>query len=337
MSQDSPLISVIIPVYKVETYLDQCVESIVQQTYRNLEIILVDDGSPDRCAEMCDLWATKDPRIKVVHKKNGGLGDARNAGLVVAAGDYIGFVDSDDWCEPDMFQELLESCLQYDAPVAACNVFVDWECGWPTEYATFATERSCWDASDVRRYFFDGKLTAWAWNKLYRKDLIPDLKYPTQAYEDIPVAREIFTKINRCALTGKSSYHYRQRQGSIVNSTVNLSQFTLIDELRKNAEAAKAFSLEDVAVARLAVSSFNFLAKVEKGTDPALKVKIPSLVEDIRRYQFSLRGKSVVRKKDKIFLYCIAKGFPYKMVFGIRRLFQGAYWALNMKGGQKKQ
>lgn len=337
MTQDLPLISVVIPVYKVETYLDQCVESIVQQTYRNLEIILVDDGSPDRCAEMCDLWATKDSRIKVIHKKNGGLGDARNAGLVVATGDYIGFVDSDDWCEPDMFQELLESCLQYKAPVAVCNVFVDWECGWPTEYETFAAERSCWDASDVRRNFFNGKLTAWAWNKLYRKDLIPDLKYPTQAFEDIPVARNIFTKIERCALTGKCSYHYRQRQGSIVNSAVNLSQFTLIDELRKNAVAAKAFLLEDVAVARLAVSSFNFLAKVEKEKDPALKSKIPSLVEDICRYQFGLREKSVVRKKDKIFLYCIAKGLPYKMVFGIRRLFQGVYWALNMKGGQKKQ
>jgi hypothetical protein len=101
--------------------------------------------------------------------------------------------------------------------------------------------------------------------------------------------------------------------------------------------AAKAFLLEDVAVARLAVSSFNFLAKVERGKAPALREKIPSLVEDIRRYQFGLREKSVVRKKDKIFLYCIAKGLPYKMVFGIRRLFQGVYWALNMKGGQKKQ
>ncbi len=337
MSQDNPLISVIVPVYKVEEYLDQCVDSIVNQTYRNLEIILVDDGSPDKCPEMCDAWAKKDSRIKVVHKENGGLGDARNAGVAIARGDYFGFIDSDDWCEPDMYQELLESCLQNDAPVAVCNVFVDWECGWPTEYETFACERSCWDASEVRRYFFNGKLTAWAWNKLYRKDLIPNLKYPTQAYEDIPVAREIFTKISRCALTGKCSYHYRQRQGSIVNSAVNLSQFTLIDELRKNAEMAKSFSLEEVAVARLAVSSFNFLAKVEREKDPALKEKISSLVEDVCRYQFGLREKSVVRKKDRIFLYCIAKGLPYKMVFGIRRLFQGVYWTLNMKGGQKKQ
>ena len=90
------LISVIVPVYKVEKYLDRCVESIVNQTYRNLEIILVDDGSPDNCGAMCDVWAAKDSRIKVIHKKNGGLSDARNAGMAVSTGQYIGFVDGDD-------------------------------------------------------------------------------------------------------------------------------------------------------------------------------------------------------------------------------------------------
>ena len=96
MPQEQPLISVIVPVYKVEAYLDPCVESIINQTYRNLEIILVDDGSPDRCPEMCDAWAAKDSRIKVVHKKNGGASDARNVGLDVFLGDYVTFMDSDD-------------------------------------------------------------------------------------------------------------------------------------------------------------------------------------------------------------------------------------------------
>ena len=337
MPQEQSLISIIVPVYKVEAYLDQCVESIVNQTYRNLEIILVDDGSPDRCPEMCDAWAKKDSRIKVVHKKNGGLGDARNAGVAIARGDYFGFIDSDDWCEPDMYQELLDSCVRFDAPVSVCNALIDWENGWAQERTSFSDSRAFWEKSEILRNFFNGHLTAWACNKLYRRNLIDFLHYPKQPYEDIPVARNLFTHIEKVAFSGKDSYHYRQRQGSIVNSAVNLSQFTLIDELRKNAEMAKSFSLEEVAVARLAVSSFNFLAKVEREKDPALKEKISSLVEDVCRYQFGLRGKSVVRKKDRIFLYCIAKGLPYKMVFGIRRLFQGVYWALNMKGGQKKQ
>ena len=103
-----PLISIIVPVYKVEKYLNRCVESIVKQTYSNLEIILVDDGSQDQCPVMCDAWMEKDNRIKVVHKKNGGLSDARNAGMKISKGEFIGFVDSDDLIDHNMYQLLYE-------------------------------------------------------------------------------------------------------------------------------------------------------------------------------------------------------------------------------------
>ncbi|MBQ6857596.1 MAG: glycosyltransferase, partial [Lachnospiraceae bacterium] len=109
------LISIIVPVYKVEMYLDRCVRSLVEQSYTNLEIILVDDGSPDNCGIMCDRWTEKDRRIKVIHKKNGGLSDARNAGLRIAAGEYIAFVDSDDWIEPEMYGHMLGLMGKYDA------------------------------------------------------------------------------------------------------------------------------------------------------------------------------------------------------------------------------
>ena len=105
----NPMISVIVPIYNVEKYLARCVDSIVNQTYKNLEIILVDDGSPDRCPQMCDDYAEKDSRIKVIHKKNGGLSDARNAGMAVATGEYISFIDSDDWIETSMFELLLNN------------------------------------------------------------------------------------------------------------------------------------------------------------------------------------------------------------------------------------
>ena len=104
----SDLISIVIPVYKAEQYLDQCISSVVNQSYRNLEIILVDDGSPDQCGKLCDEWAEKDKRIRVIHKENGGLSDARNAGLDIASGEYIGFVDSDDFVHPEMYQRLYE-------------------------------------------------------------------------------------------------------------------------------------------------------------------------------------------------------------------------------------
>ena len=104
---ENRVISVIVPVYNVEKYLDKCVDSIVNQTYKNLEIILVDDGSPDNCPKMCDAWVEKDSRIKVIHKENGGVSSARNAGLKASCGEYIGFVDSDDFIQPDMFEQLL--------------------------------------------------------------------------------------------------------------------------------------------------------------------------------------------------------------------------------------
>ena len=110
-------ITVIVPVYKVEKYLDQCVESIVNQTYRNLEIILVDDGSPDRCPQMCDEWAKKDERIKVIHQRNAGLGPARNSGMAIATGEYVAFVDSDDWVKPEMYQRLYEAAEGCEADI----------------------------------------------------------------------------------------------------------------------------------------------------------------------------------------------------------------------------
>ena len=119
-----PKISVIVPVYKTEGLLDRCVESIVGQTYKNLEIILVDDGSPDNCPAICDEWAEKDSRIRVIHKENGGLCSARNAGMDIAAGDYWGFVDSDDCIEPDMYQLLVENAASTQADISRCGILL---------------------------------------------------------------------------------------------------------------------------------------------------------------------------------------------------------------------
>ena len=114
-------ISIIVPVYKVEPYLRKCLDSIVGQTYQKLEIILVDDGSPDSCGAICDAYAARDERIRVIHKENGGVASARNAGLDAATGDYIGWVDSDDWIEADMFECLLKGAEDYDADIVVCG------------------------------------------------------------------------------------------------------------------------------------------------------------------------------------------------------------------------
>ena len=116
-----PKLSVIVPVFKVEKYLDRCVNSILSQTFTDLELILVDDGSPDNCPAMCDAWAEKDSRVKVIHKENGGLSSARNAGVAAAQAEYIAFVDSDDWVEQDFLKTLYEAAVVYGADMVQCN------------------------------------------------------------------------------------------------------------------------------------------------------------------------------------------------------------------------
>ena len=121
MESCADLISIIVPVYNMEQYLERCMESIINQTYPTLEIILVDDGSTDRSPQLCDAYAKKDSRIRVVHKPNGGLSDARNAGLAIATGTYIGYVDSDDWIELDMYERMYSACVENGAQLAVCR------------------------------------------------------------------------------------------------------------------------------------------------------------------------------------------------------------------------
>ena len=118
-----PKISIIVPIYNVEKYLDKCVSSILNQTFTDFELLLVDDGSPDRCGEMCDEYAKKDSRVKVIHRKNGGLSAARNSGIDAACGKYIGFIDSDDYIEENMYEHLYDVITKYDADIACGGIF----------------------------------------------------------------------------------------------------------------------------------------------------------------------------------------------------------------------
>lgn len=173
---NEPLVSVIVPVYKVGKYLDKCVESIVGQTYKNLEIILVDDGSPDNCPAMCDKWAERDSRIKVIHKQNGGVSSARNAGIDAAQGEFIGFVDSDDWLEPDMYDCLVKNALEYNADISRCGYFVDWS-DHTSYVGSTEKKKNLPDDVEARREMlatYHG--TSALWNKVYRASLFDSLR-----------------------------------------------------------------------------------------------------------------------------------------------------------------
>ena len=217
-----PTVSVIIPVYKVERYLDACVESVVGQTYTDLEILLVDDGSPDRCPEMCDAWAQKDPRIRVIHRKNGGLSAARNTGLAAAKGEFIAFADSDDRMEPDAIRRAVEAQKRYDVDMVIFNLtYVD-EDNNPLPAPDFSgfkdevlSEEGIW-----KRYFSLDETKIYyvvAWNKLYRRSLFYALRYAVgKRYEDQFILPYLLDQCRTVACLAYPGYRYVQRKGSIM-------------------------------------------------------------------------------------------------------------------------
>ena len=222
-------ISVIVPVYKVEAYLDRCVESIVNQTTRNLEIILVDDGSPDHCGAMCDAWAFRDDRIKVIHKENGGLSDARNAGLQMASGAYISFVDSDDWIHPEFLERLYNAAVLHGADLAACDIRIV-NPGDEGNDEVVQGESIPYAAEQAIETLTNGVgFRAVAWNKLYSASLLLGESFPVGKYhEDEFFTYRILDKARRLAYVDAQLYFYLQRPGSIMQ-TVSVKHLDLLD------------------------------------------------------------------------------------------------------------
>ena len=211
------LISVIVPVYKVEKYLDKCVQSIVDQTYRNLEIILVDDGSPDRCGEICDAWAAKDSRIKVIHQKNMGGGAARNAGLDIATGAWISFVDSDDYIAPFML-EYLHSLMDRETDIAECS-HMD-VTGDDALFPGGPGSISFWDTSSaMEAHIRDRFFRQLIWNKLYRREVIGDIRFPAGTkIDDEFFTYRVLGNAKQLVLSNRVCYAYRQQPESVMHS-----------------------------------------------------------------------------------------------------------------------
>ena len=227
-----PLISIIVPVYKVEKYLNRCVESIVSQTYSNLEIILVDDGSPDLCPVMCDDWAKKDSRIKVVHKKNGGLSDARNEGMRISNGELLGFVDSDDWIEQDMYRRLYESMRKDNSDIAACGVEMVWEDETLSEKLTKTNNCVLNREEAMRALIYESWLKQPVWYKLYKTKLIRNILFPVGKYhEDAFWSYQAIGAANRVSIINYVGYYYWQRNGSIMSEAYSLKRLDAIQAL----------------------------------------------------------------------------------------------------------
>ncbi len=214
--KELPLISVIVPVYKVEAYLDKCISSITEQTYRNLEILLVDDGSPDGSSAICDVWAARDARVKVLHKENGGGGQARNAALEIAQGGLIAFVDSDDYIAPDMFSYLY-GLLEDGADIAECGFTVteDDSARFPQETPAVTT----WNPRDaMAEHIRDTIFRQLIWNKLYRREVIGEIRFPVGTkIDDEFFTYRVLSRAKRLVHSDRVCYAYRQQPGSVMH------------------------------------------------------------------------------------------------------------------------
>ena len=211
------LVSVIIPVYKVPKYVEACVRSVLSQSYTNLEVILVDDGSPDECPRLCDEFVTLDNRIRVIHKQNGGLSDARNVGLAAAKGDVISFVDSDDTVESKMIETMLSAMVDEGADIAFCcvkKIYPDKEVEQLFPRKKIYSKRKA-----VFELIRNKDLESFAWNKLYKREILGENPFPVgRVFEDMLAMPTIFQNIKKAVFVNECLYNYYRRATSVLGT-----------------------------------------------------------------------------------------------------------------------
>ena len=247
------LVSIIVPIYKIEDYIKSCIKSIVNQTYKNLEIILVDDGSPDNCPSICDDWAEKDSRIKVIHKQNEGLIEARKSGLRIATGDYVSFVDGDDWIEPDMYQNIADAIDEYNPDCVITQFYYS----YPDreDKSRYCFDKSYYSRSELEnevfpKMLFDGKYYSFGvypncWTKVFKRDILEKNLYDVDSRvrmgEDIAFTYPCLMQCNSLAFVDKALYHYRINPQSMtkayddkLNEIIYLPYEALLNKSKEN-------------------------------------------------------------------------------------------------------
>lgn len=215
----SPLISIIVPCYKVEKYLPKCIDSIIKQTYTNLEIFLVNDGSPDNCGKICDEYAQKDYRIKVIHKTNGGLSDARNVAIDKMTGEYVVFVDSDDYIAPTHIEGLYDMIQHYQAEISVNTFKPFYDGAIPIPKPKSSKDYVYTGLEATEKMFYQEMFDNSAWGKMYKSSLFDNIRYPKGLlYEDLPTTYKLMLKASKVAYNNNETYYYLLRSDSIEGS-----------------------------------------------------------------------------------------------------------------------
>ena len=294
------LISIIVPVYNVEKYLKKCVDSIVNQTYKNLEIILVDDGATDNSGKICDELVELDNRIKVYHKKNGGLSDARNYGVERATGDYIGFVDSDDYIDAEMYEKLYEAIKKENVDVAECNLKIV----YPEKTDLFTDQKYyqiCNKQEYLEEYLKIEKIFGSACVRLTKADIARKLKFPVgKLYEDTYYAYDLIGIVDKYVIVDNPYYNYLMRENSITNAKFNPRIFDLIEIVEKfHTNVYKNYpSLKEAADCRKMYAYFSVLNSILLEEDFKNNSFYKQIIDYFKEeYTKLLRNKYITRNR----------------------------------------
>ena len=317
-SKVNNLISIVIPIYKVEKYLEKCVYSLINQNYKNIEIILIDDGSPDNCGKMCDEYSKIDNRIKVIHKKNGGLSDARNTGIKNARGKYITFVDSDDYVEANYIEILYKTIIKYDADISIVGHSVWYENkkilrAWNEEYCE-APEKILW------KILYDDKIDISAWGKLYKKELFQNIEFPKgRLFEDAATTYKLIDASKKIAVNSLPLYNYVIRKNSISTGSFSEKKMDLIISTKEMTEyiRKKYPELSDACNRRLMYAYLSTLTQFVKSKSKDKKIQ-EQLVTYIKKNKKTILKDKNVPKRDKIGIYSLTLGIKgYRLIWNI--------------------
>lgn len=316
------LISIIVPIYNVEQYLPRCIESIINQTHKNLEIILVDDESPDNCGKICDEYKEQDARIKVIHQKNRGLSGARNAGIDIARGEYIGFVDSDDYIEPTMYETLYHDIKKFDAGLSICSRYYEFEDGKRVERYKLDKDIKVYTGKEaiveMNNYSsFDMS----AWDKLYKRELFTEIRFPEgKLSEDFFIMHRLLDEAQVVTFNPSPLYIYVQRNNSISrNKKIN---WDFIEASRKQLEyvCEKYPDLEDVARTAYASANmtvYNFHIKSKVKCSSKKRKELQKVVRDNLRFVCENKRLAKIKKLQAwLFVHCVG---VYNILFVILR------------------
>lgn len=322
-----PLISVIVPVYNTELYIDKCIQSILNQTYQNLEIILVDDGSTDGSAEKCDLYARMDQRIRVIHKQNGGQASARNVGLDVCVGKYIGFVDSDDWIEPNMYLILLEQLEKYNADLAICGRYDAYENSEKRILSRGLGKNGLYDVYQIFPQMILGQLSDFSvCDKLHRREFWENIRFPDgEIYEDFAVMYKVILSAKNIVLYDAPLYIYNHRRGSTVTAGFKealtdypkqtkkfLADITsLCPEYTNYAIWAHIKAIQVVLIK---------LFKSDRKTYVIYKHLYEKYVQDIKNYRYVWKTDSLFSSIDRLICVILLHKRLARLIFSLKNL-----------------